>query len=144
MIEELEEMEEEYTEGEDNPYDQPLTNQFTDVLYYQYDFGDSWRVKIQGSCGCEDLIEAGRITQEELDDVVVQIFTTYRPVVIAQDGMCVLDDVGGMHGYCEFLKAICGDGEYDGPYEYGDKKHTLAWAKSMGWSKRRHGNKSFL
>lgn len=130
--------------GAESPYNQPVTNPFTDEIYYNYDFGDDWKVRIKGSCGCEDLVEASRITQEELDDAIVQVYTTYRPVVIAQDGLSVFDDVGGMTGYCEFLKGTYGKGEYNGPYEYGDRKENLEWAKSMGWNGRMCNNRTML
>ncbi len=130
--------------GEDSPYNQPIPAPFTDEIYYNYDFGDDWNVSIKGSCGCEDLIEAGRITQEGLDDAMVQAYTTYRPVVIAQDGLSVLDDVGGITGYCEFLKGTYGKEEYDGPYEYGNKKESLEWAKSLGWTGRMCNNRTML
>ncbi len=130
--------------GAESPYNQPMTNPFTDEIYYNYDFGDDWKVRIKGSCGCEDLVEAGRITQEELDDAIVQVYTTYRPVVIAQDGLSVFDDVGGMTGYCEFLKGTYGKGEYDGPYEYGDRKENLEWAKNLGWNGRMCNNRTML
>ena len=53
-----------------------------------------------------------------------------------------LDYVGDMHGYIEFLKGINGEGKYDSIYE--DAKESLEWAKSLGWSKRKTGNKNLL
>ncbi len=144
MNEEMLDEVEEVKLGDDSPYNQPMTNPFTDEIFYNYDFGDNWTVRIKGSCGCEDLIEAGRITQDEIDDAIVQVYTTYRPVVIAQDGLSVFDDVGGMTGYCEFLKGTYGKGEYDGPYEYGDKKENLEWAKSLGWTGKMCNNRTML
>ena len=131
-------------DGKDEPLNQPYINCITDELLYNYDFGDNWWVSIKGNRGCEDLIEAGRITREELDDAIAQMMETFRPVVIAQDGLSVFDDVGGLYGYCEFLKGTYGDGEYDGPFEYGNKEENLAWAKMLGWNRRRSGNKNFL
>ncbi len=121
-----------------------MTSPFTDEIFYNYDFGDSWKVSIKGSCGCEDLIEAGRITQDEIDDAIVQVYTTYRPVVIAQDGLSVFDDVGGMTGYCEFLKGTYGKGKYEGLYDYGNKKENLEWAKGLGWTGRMCNNRTML
>ncbi len=130
--------------GEDYPDNQPMTNTFTDTLYYEYDFGDGWNVKIQGSCGCEDLIESGRISQEELDEAILQVHKSYRPVVIAQDGLSVLDDAGGLNGFCEFLKGTFAEEPYDGPYEYGNRKENLVWAKSFGWTGKMKNNKTML
>ena len=138
MLDEIESVK----EGDDEPMNQPFINCITDELLYHYDFGDNWRVWITGSCGCEDLVEEGRITQEELDDAIIQVYTTYRPVVIAQDGISVFDDVGGPEGYAQFLKGI--NGEKVDAYDYDDGEETLEWAKSLGWSKRRSSNKNFL
>ncbi len=49
-----------------------------------------------------------------------------------------------MTGYCEFLKGTYGKGEYDGSYEYGDKKENLEWAKSLGWTGRMYNNRTML
>ncbi len=51
---------------------------------------------------------------------------------------------GGMSGYCEFLKGTYGKGEYDGPYEYGDRKENLEWAKNLGWNGRMCNNRTML
>lgn len=63
-----------------------------------YDFGDNWYVEITGSFGAADLVKSGRLSQEELDEAVVTVYSKYRPECIAQDGYPVLDDVGGMGG----------------------------------------------
>ena len=52
-----------------------------------------------------------------------------KPVCIALDGMPVMDDVGGIHGYVDFLETIHGDD----PQE---KEESREWAKFMGWTGR--------
>ena len=52
-----------------------------------------------------------------------------KPVCIALDGMPVMDDVGGIHGYIDFLETIHGDN----PQE---KEESREWAKFMGWTGR--------
>ena len=52
-----------------------------------------------------------------------------KPVCIALDGMPVMDDVGGIHGYIDFLETIHGDD----PQE---KEESREWAKFMGWTGR--------
>lgn len=137
---------------------QPYIGAVTDTLYFNYDFGDDWYVKITGSCGATDLVESGRIRQEELDEAVTTVCTKHRPVCIAQDGLSVLDDVGGYHGFLQFLRGINQKGrkrlnEADDAYksgwceEYGpfvDKQDSLEWAKSLGWSRRKVSNKNLL
>ena len=92
--------------GENDPYVQPIIGTPTDVLYYLYDYGDDWKVRITACEGADDLLEQGRITREELDDAVRKVYETYRPVCIAADGLPVVDDAGGIHGYLRFLRAI--------------------------------------
>lgn len=121
---------------------QPLITPVSDCLYYKYDFGDGWVVKITASSGAEDLVDSGRLTKEELNDAMFTAEDKYTPVCIAQDGYPVLDDVGGMSGYIEFLKGINEEGEAGGLYE--DAKESLEWAKSLGWSKRKISNKNLL
>lgn len=136
----------------DYPDAQPYMGSLTDELFYSYDFGDGWKVRITASFGAADLIESGRVTQDELDAAVIQMYETWRPVCIAQDGMNVLDDVGGVHGYVQFLRGISEKKSKEDEYsdwsdEYGlyaNKKESLAWAKSLGWSKRKISNKNVL
>lgn len=137
----------------DSPMKQPYAGMLTDELHYNYDFGDNWYVRITGSLGAADLVESGRVAQEELEEAVLTVYKTYRPVCIAQDGYPVLDDVGGINGYVMFLKGInqskksddVDDDEYGNEYGmYEDKQASLEWAKSLGWSKRRVSNKNLL
>ena len=39
-----------------SPIVQPHVHSFTDMLYYNYDFGDDWHVQITASDNAEDLI----------------------------------------------------------------------------------------
>ena len=142
----------------DSPMMQPVVGSLTDTLYYNYDFGDNWHVKVSASLGAADLIEAGRLSQDELEQAVLKLLEKHRPVCIAQDGCFVLDDVGGMNGFIQFLKGInqpdkqkntAEDWEQEdnededyGPYE--DKEESIEWAKSLGWSKRNISNKNLL
>ena len=125
----------------DYPDVQPSPGPSTDVLYYYYDFGDNWSIKITGSMDACDLVEQGRITQKDIDEAMKIIHETYRPVCIAADGLPLVDDVGGVHGYVDFLRSIHPTEEKhywtgeempdNGPYE--DKKSSLTWARSLGW-----------
>ncbi|MDD3339256.1 MAG: hypothetical protein PHS82_10420, partial [Lachnospiraceae bacterium] len=136
----------------DLPDYQPVISGLSKMLLYEYDFGDGWCVRITSS-DVDDLIESERITREELSEAVAKLHETYRPVCIAQDGRMVLDDVGGIGGYVQFLRGINQKGhkedrdEDDWSEEYGmyaDKEGSLEWAKSLGWSKRRISNKNML
>ena len=43
--------------------------------------------------------------------------------------MNLVDDVGGIHGFCEFLEAINGD-------DPKEKKFYKTWAMGLGWTGR--------
>ena len=126
------------------PVLQPDITSPTDVLYYYYDFGDGWKIRITGSKQADDLLEQGRISQQELESAFEKVGETYRPVCIASDGLPVVDDVGGIYGFVCFLRSINPAKEKDfwgkdnlpdnSPYE--DKKSSLEWAKSLGWKEK--------
>ena len=50
---------------------QPKIRPLTDTLYYNYDFGDNWHVRVTASLGAADLLENGRVCQEELEQAVL-------------------------------------------------------------------------
>ena len=109
-----------------------------------YDFGDDWMVRITASLDACDLVEQGRVTQQELDEAIASIYKTYRPVCIAADGMYLVDDAGGLSGYIRFLRSInpAAEKEYWGKdlmpdnWAYEDKQSSLEWARSLGWTDR--------
>ncbi len=121
--------------GLDSPMKQPFVYSFTDELFYQYDFGDNWQIRITGSRNCVDLVESGKITQDMLDKSNIKARVTYRPVLLARDGEMLLDDVGGTSGFVEFIKAI--NTMQRGERDENDMSRTelKEWAKSMGWHK---------
>jgi hypothetical protein len=59
-----------------------------DSMVYEYDFGDDWRHEIV----LENILPAGS--------------TATRPVCLAGERRCPPEDVGGVHGYQEFLEVI--------------------------------------
>ena len=97
---------------------------------------------------CMDLIESGRITQSELDRANVKCREVYRPVMIARDGEMLVDDVGGICGFAEFLKKINPELKGLDPEQKEearqDKKEYLTWAKSLGWHKDNSTNFNLL
>ena len=121
----------------DSPMAQVYPIPVTDTLIYSYDFGDNWKIRITASENCVDLVESGRITQAELDRANVKCREVYRPVLIARDGEMLVDDVGGIHGFAEFLKEINPDLKGLDPEEKEEakqrKKDNITWAKSLGW-----------
>jgi hypothetical protein len=110
----------------------------THELIYNYDFGDDWTVTITKEKDCLELLQKGYVSKDELLEAESTVMTKHKPVCIHKDGVFVLDDVGGLTGFAEFLKAI---------YEGEDKekgRNYKAWANSLGWSERKISNKLIL
>lgn len=107
----------------------------TNTLYYFYDYGDGWKVKITRIPDFNDLLEDHRITMEEGNEAIKKVKCSYRPVMIARDGIDIVDDLGGYGMIPCFLRAIHNDESEDNQM-YDNAEDTLAWAKSQGWSDR--------
>ena len=94
-------------------------------LVYEYDYGDGWEVRITLS----DMA----YTDEEKEFVC----QNYRPRCICKDGLNVLDDVGGMWGYRDFLVTI-----HEGSEE--EREEIREWARYLGWTGRNVNPKNVL
>ena len=125
----------------DSPYIQVNPLPVTDVLLYDYDFGDNWKIKITASRDSTDLVQAGRITKGQLDRANAKCREMYRPVLIAKDGEMLIDDVGGIHGFADFLQKINpelkGKSEEQKKEAKQEKMHLLSWAKGLGWHREK-------
>lgn len=124
-------------------------------LIYRYDYGDDWKIKItctnawfdhstfardeegnmlrnkNGFIREKSLYEdafGNEITGEFLEKIKT-IRKKEKPVCTAWDGMNLVDDVGGIGGFCDFLRAINGD-------DPEEKQSNKTWAKSLGWTGR--------
>lgn len=113
------------------PVANPPIIPITDTLYYEYDFGDGWRIEITRLDDFADLMKAGRLPASELANAENTVIHDRKPVLIAWDGLRVLDDVGGLSGFVNFLRTIHEDPDMD------ERISTLDWASSLGWSKRK-------
>lgn len=137
-----------------SPDDQPYCPVLTDKILYCYDLDVDWLVEITASCGAADLVESGRVSQEELDEAVEKVMTTHAPVCIAMDGLPVMENIGGLKGYCNFLMSINGAapktgtsstrGGSKGSRKSANKDITLQDAKARGWSNRMPSKKTLL
>ena len=125
----------------DIPYFQPILSPVAEEVYYKYDFGDNWTIRITASNNCKDLVESGRISQNDLDRANVKCREVYRPVLIAKDGEMLMDDVGGIYGFAEFLEDIHPDMNVltseEKEYAKRQKQNMLQWARGMGWHKEK-------
>ncbi len=122
----------------DEELDEDKVLPITKELIYNYDFGDNWIVKITIKNNCEDLLANGAVSVEEIMEANEIVMSKHIPVCIHKDGMPVLDDVGGLGGFADFLGRI---------YESKDKEERAdhrVWAQSLGWSSRKVSNKMIL
>lgn len=78
-------------------------------ITYIYDFGDDWRHNI--------------VVEEFIND-----YDLYHPTCLAGVGDAPPEDVGGEHGYEEFLEII------EDP-THPDHQHMQSWGKSQGYEK---------
>ena len=131
---------------------------FADSIYYNYDFGDDWTVKI--TCVdayipnqnydwfAPDIIDTktgkrkmpkeplkfesifGLKMSEEENGKLNNVYLHASPACVFADGLNVMDDVGGIHGFCDFLETING-----GDPE--EAEESRSWAKWMGWTGRK-------
>mgnify|MGYP000003023374 FL=1 len=46
-------------------------------------------------------------TESTLDGFLEDVISDYRPVCIRKDGIELVDDVGGIYGFCDMLRTIC-------------------------------------
>ncbi|MCR5650066.1 MAG: hypothetical protein K6F86_02655 [Lachnospiraceae bacterium] len=138
---------------------------FIDELYYIYDYGDDWCVRIT----CEDAYTAnanydpsfmdslepvngviplpqrvpwhslqytdrnGNKVDDELREKLQTVYLKMQPICVLADGLNVMDDVGGLYGYQEFLRTI----NSKDPDDADEKEQMKTWAKGMGWTGRK-------
>ena len=107
----------------------------THLLNYSYDYGDGWKVKIT----CDGVLSKDEIEQSIFEEVIEK----HRPLCIAKDGIELVDDVGGIHGFCEMLETIYECDFYD-EEAVKERESMLNWAQMMGWTGRRIGVKQTL
>lgn len=105
-------------------------------LNYNYDYGDGWAVKVTcpeaywldaDGAGVSDA--AGQPVSDELREQVAAVRARYRPLCVAADGLNVMDDVGGVYGYCQFLGCLHGS-------DRKEARDQREWAGGQGWTGR--------
>ena len=119
-----------------------------DQLQYCYDYGDGWEVWI-----CCDAMyqvdetgkwkETSGKTQLVSTDDLNEVIAKHKPVCVAKDGIELVDDVGGIGGFCRMLRTIYESDIYDDE-EFDERDSMLDWAEMMGWTGRRISPKQTL
>jgi len=66
---------------------------------------------------------------DDFSNTIACVREKKKPICIELDGMPVMDDVGGIYGYVNFLETIHGD-------DAREKEESLGWAKFVGWTGR--------
>ena len=56
-------------------------------------------------------------TESALDGFLEDVISDYRPVCIRKDGIELVDDVGGIYGFCDMLRTIYETDDCDGQEE---------------------------
>ena len=126
----------------------PKAVPLSDRLIYSYDYGDGWQIEI--TCVDEFAVVAnteeeiaknqytiekrGKEIEGELRDQISSVIEKCKPICILADGLPLLDDVGGIGGYCAFLLGV--HGHECTAYDYGDKEDTIEWGRMMGCNGR--------
>lgn len=103
----------------------------TNLLNYFYDINDGWNVEIT----CKEVY----YENSDFDEIVSKVVETHTPVCVSADGLSVIDEVGGIEGYVDFLERVFVDPkkiktedteEDDTEIE---ASYLLIWAKEHGW-----------
>lgn len=120
----------------------------TEQLIYSYDYGAGWEVLISSeNIYKQDETGVWRDMNGEIPDVpadnLEEIAAKHRPVCIAKDGIELVDDVGGIGGFCRMLQTIyeCNTDDEEGLEE---RESMLGWADMMGWTGRKISPKKTL
>ena len=79
------------------------------------------------------------VSVENLQEVAIK----HRPVCIQKDGIELVDDVGGIHGFCEMLQTIY-ECDMNSEESSEERENILGWADMMGWSGRKISPKQTL
>ena len=120
----------------------------TEQLVYRYDYGDGWEVLIT----CEDIYEKSEAgawigaSEDEMNaftDSLEEILVKHRPICIDKDGIELVDDVGGVGGFCRMLRTIYG-ADFSNNEDMQEREEMLGWAEMMGWTGRRISPKQTL
>lgn len=78
--------------------------------------------------------ETGKVSEVPYK-TLEEVQNFYRPVCIGKDGIELLDDVGGIYGFCDMLRTIYGCIP-NNDWEQGERERTIGWAGMMGWTGR--------
>lgn len=136
---------------------EPKLMPFVHDIIYQYDFGDGWCIRITCEEGYyyNDLFDAAdgryvaakindrdfvagrdyyrsgddRRVDDQLNEVLRYVEWKKHPACVATDGMYLVDDVGGVYGFVDFIRTLHGTDKQEA-------QEMQEWAEGLGWSPR--------
>ena len=129
----------------------------TDKLIYKYDYGDGWEFEITRFETTEVLTDkhpGKRIQTRTYENAVKTCLSEERPICIRHEGNFLVEDVGGLYGYIQFLRSIHPEEEYhefmnhnvdyedNGPYD--SRETSLMWAEGLDWSDKEAVDRTLL
>ena len=129
----------------------------TDKLIYRYDYGDGWKFEITRFESAEVLTDkhpGKRIQTRTYENAVNTCLKEERPVCIRHEGKFLVEDVGGLYGYIQFLRSLHPEEEYhefmnhmvdyedNGPYD--SRETSIIWAESLDWSDKEVVDRTLL
>lgn len=98
------------------------------TVIYRYDFGDNWEVKIKAGGAVKEEEAAAK---SDLKTAYDKVLKTHGPVCMLAVGKNVMDDVGGIGGYLDFLQRVKKPVHKNGQQR--DRDDLKAWASDCGW-----------
>jgi len=121
---------------------------FAEELYYNYDYGDDWCVRItcldsymtEDRFGSDFIDSKGDKVSPDLIEKLQKVVLDMEPVCVMADGLNVMDDVGGLHGYFELLRTV----NSKRPEDLEEKENLRQWARDMGWTGRKSKAENML
>lgn len=114
-----------------------------DRLEYEYDYGDDWKVSIEclneyfmkeSSDGTASHYFDKDGIQVLDDEIFTKVGKKLKPVCIESDGLPVMDDAGGIHGFIETLRTIKEPVDPEDAKALQEQKETKSWARMQGWT----------
>ena len=119
-------------------------NPITNEIKYCYDPADNWTVSITSSEVYYNIHyspfperEAPVYVDSQMKEIdydtlkeIHRVIMRYSPICLDSDGMNVFDDVGGIDGFAEFLRAIHESNDEN------ERKEKREWARYLGWTGR--------
>lgn len=94
-------------------------------INYFYNYGDGWEVSIKLS----DAYYADCLDGPD-GETISSVVSNHTPICVEADGLPVLDDVGGVHGYVDFLVTTHHSADES------EREDAREWARSLGWTGR--------